>query len=144
MKRAKPSSAKKEVVAVEAAPRYYVLLVHAVGISEFDITRELTETEFRILANVDRKFNSTRNSLCITLAQMLLFPQDKPNKYDGTPDLEADELALMEPDELEMYDISRVLKTDERGTLANYLLVNATAKPLGGPFTRVFRFCDVD
>lgn len=132
----------KEIKLDMPKPRYYVWFEGECDCDEFDITRELTEFERTILDNVDGVYNSKENDMKVRCAEALFFSLEK-NLFDGTEDLCDEEINDLDDDDQFEYKLSRFVPADKRGSLCEFRIEPRKRKPLGGPFTKIYRFCSV-
>jgi hypothetical protein len=144
----------KEIKIEWVTPRYYVLVQSDDDFMEFDITRELTEFEKTILDNADCLINGPENNLAIMCAGGILF-KPSTTEFDNVEDLCEEEIEDL--DDEDMYQFSRAVPVDKRGSLAKFrlkrrriLLSEQRLKKvknlpsLDGPFTKIYRFCETD
>jgi hypothetical protein len=125
--------------------RYYVTIAGQYFTHEFDITRELTEFEKTILEAADGLVNNDECYVRSRCAEAILFANENYD-FDDNKDLTTEELDVLDKFEKLEYTVQKLVPVDKRGTLSKFMIsqvIQEPRKPLGGPFTRIYRFWEI-
>ena len=135
--------AKKAKVEDTTHHAYIMIQDDGGELSEYLVTRELTDFEREKLAAADGLYNCAENDVILRCAEGVCIDFD--NDFDLVADADDEDRAAMGDSDIAEYELSRAIPKDKRGTLSAFKIreKNGVRPKISGK-VEVFRFCMVD